>query len=278
MANTLMEALQGQLQSVTPVANTDESNSLRALMAAKSGKALSVGSTPRASNLGEQASNAQTVDQARALNVQGSLAAAEVGAAADAQQAKADAQSTQLDLQREKQKQTFAQESSRLLQEFQNGQRQLGAEKDAAAVEQLGFASRLASDRYIDELQNAGAMNRLEDQISFDEQLAAAVFADERDLLAQKLKFSDLLNLDENEFRREIGAMDLGFAQSLASAQASAANISATYTAVGNMVSAGAKAGAVKWGDDDKSEGPDHVPAGGANGKSTGQGPTRGGI
>jgi hypothetical protein len=253
---TLMEALKGQLASVDAPGKTDETDSLRSLMAAKSGRALTPGSSPRASSLGESSAVGQARDQAGALAAQGAAAAAEVGAADAAQQAKADAQSTQIDLQREKQKSQFKTEADRLAQDFANGQKQLGVDRDQAAAEQLSFLTTLQNDQFITQLEQAGAERRLNEEISFNEALAEDVFAAERDLLKEKLKFSDILNMDDNAWQRELGMMNLEFAMEMSKFNANAANTAAQYTALGNIVGAGAK-GAADYKTAKKNEAPE---------------------
>lgn len=248
---TLMDALNGQLSSLaaTPSGGGEETESLQGLMRAKTGKAISAGSTPRASSLQEQSAGAAAAGQAQQVQQAGAATGAKLGAQANEQEQQFQAQTAQVDIEREKVKSEYANRAASLLQEFEMGKAQLDGDKDKAKAEQLGFLTRLSSDKYVTQLQQAGAEKRLDDANKFEEALSEEVFGQEGDLLRDRLEMGDLLNIDDNQFKEEMGKMDLDFAISLASAKKDAANQQAMWTAVGGMAGAGVQAyGASKGG------------------------------
>lgn len=242
---TLLEALRGQLNSVvpTPTGGGEASVQLAELMRAKSGLALpSTSTTPRMSSLGEASAASVARGQAQQTQQAGGLAAEAAAQTATNQATEAAGQKAELDEARARSQQQYADRTAELIQEFKQAGTSLDLERDKAKVEQLGFTARLSSEKYVDELERAGAEARLETELGFKDALTREVFGAERDLLEERLGMADILNMDSNQFREKMAAIDLDTALSIAATEKETANRAATYGAIGTGISAGTQA------------------------------------
>ncbi len=241
---TLMEALRGGLSSVAaPAAATDESARLQEMMRAKTGRAIpGMSGTPRASNLQEASANAATADQSKQLVQQASAQQAGVEVASAAADDSRTQGLQQVSNARAAAKQQFSAREASLVQELQQGKDGVNLERDKMKLETLGVVSRLNNDTYVQDLTQSAAESRLGDEMKFRDALATDIFGAEKELIKSKLNFDELLTADEARFTEMIGMFDLETAVAMASANASAKNQAASYTAAGNIVSTGADA------------------------------------
>jgi hypothetical protein len=238
---SLMDALRGGMNQIPLPGAEDQTQGLNKLMAAKAGKAQPAGGGgPRASALGEAAATGQARAQAQQIRAQGDLGMQQVEQQVRAQDTEFKQETAQLGEARKRQQSQFASQAADLIQELKLGQKQLDADKLDAKAEQLGFATRLSSEKYITELEMAGAERRLGEQLSFEEALAHEVFGEELGALEQKLNFSDLLNMDENQFKAELGKLQIEDAIAVAQADLKGKQTAAMWGAVGGLASAGA--------------------------------------
>ena len=240
---TLMDAMRGAMSEVPLPGASDETAGLAGLMRAKSGRAAPTsGTAPKASNLGEQAANGLARAQGQQIQTQANLAIEQVGQQALNQDTQFKQETAQLTEARKAQQSEYASKAADLIQQLKMGRQDLAADKRDALVEQTGFYTRLSSEKYIDELERAGAERRLGEGIAFEEALADEVFAAQKDALGAKLNFADLLNQDDNAFKKELGTLSVADAIAMARADLSAKNTTAMWGAVGSAAGAGAEA------------------------------------
>lgn len=223
----------------SPLGGANQTQALSDLMAARGGKISAGGSTPRSSNLQEQAAVAQTQAELGRTAADAAQASAAVGAQARAQEVETQQQSAALDEARTARMEQYAQKADQLMQELEFGERELDLQKDAAAAEQLGFLTRLSNEKYVHQLDQAAREQMLDQQIGFESATANAVFGSEMDLLKQKLGHADILNMDENEFRQRVGEFEMDAYLEIAESRNDAANQQAMWTSVGGLASAG---------------------------------------
>ena len=135
----------------------------------------------------------------------------------------------------------FHQMQSKILQEYSTGQRQLDYSKDKAKLEQLGFASRLADAKYLNDLQQQANRARLSDAARFEEEMTRTVFAEEADLLRDNLDFRALMAADARQFEEAVSKIDIDFATSMAKASNRAAAEGTMWQGVSGTISAGSQ-------------------------------------
>lgn len=244
---SLMDALAGQMSQLPPTQTGGGQNTqqVQAAAQAMTGKAAAGTSSPKMVNIGEGVAAGAANAQLHATQQTGEATGAHFAGIADKQAADKQAQSASLDSQRTGQIQKYSDQVANLSQELTQSKGQLDADKQANMVEQIGFFSRLSNDAYVTQLQQAGDLARLGDDAGFREALAKTTFGDDEQLFAQKMSAADLLNMSDNDFKKELANMDLDFAVALAKSDAQSANTAAMAQGVGGLVTGGVQAYAV---------------------------------
>lgn len=245
---TLAEALRGALSAPAaglPSGDGEQTSQLQRLLRTKSGIAAAGGGpTPRASALGEAAAAGEARVASEQQAAAGRVEAAGQEQARLAQETESGLQRAGLEEARLAQVQRFNDQLDGMLQQFGHEQGKLELERDASKAEQLGFAARLSSEKYTDELERAAAESRLADELSFRETLQQTVFGDELALLKTRMGHRDVLSMDRDTAERELGAMDLDFALEMAKAKNRSDAQVAQWGAIGGLASGGIQAGA----------------------------------
>lgn len=100
-------------------------------------------------------------------------------------------------------------ESTKIYGELSRSKDALNSERSMAQVEQLGVTTRLATDRYVFNLQTEGMKNRLNNQFAFDEALQAAILRGNYDIAKHDSDAAIDLNADKNEWLLQIGKIDI---------------------------------------------------------------------
>jgi hypothetical protein len=247
---TLLDAL-NQSTTITPGGSSPgvgSTSQVAQLLKAKTGKAVDFGmggvpsATPQMSTLGEASAVAtagnqlrQTQQVAGAQNQQLQQQSAQVVAEAAAQKQKVE--SARLDSIQHRADQTAA-----LIQEYKQSRGRLGVEQQKALGQQLGFNARLSSEKYVDQLERAGAEQRLSTEIGFREALAKDIFHEEEGLFSEQFHANELLNMKQNQWNEWLGQIDINTAVALAGGRAAAANQQAMWTGAGNLAGAGVDA------------------------------------
>jgi len=240
MASTLLDILNnGTSIKAGGIASADaETNQLLKLAQAKTGKVAASTSAPKMSNIGAQSAAATGQAQAQLQNQQFEAKGAQLVAQEGSQDQQFSSANQQLTEQKLQFDDKLKNTTDQLIQDFNNKKSTMTQQERQADAQQIATAARLTSEKYIEKLEREGALSRLGDQQFWEEEYYTSVFGANTDLLKQKLGNSDWLNIDENEFKMQMGAMDLDAALQVAYGQASQANKQAKYTAVSTGVSA----------------------------------------
>lgn len=208
MANLLDTIRQNNQAAATQKQGvTDETGKLAALLRAKSGKEVGGGDFS-SSNLGEQQAVANTNTQTAstlAPAVQVQTAGLETQQAAQQQQV--DAQKSELAQNRRFDTIQARIKTDALLQDLEQNKGRIDQQRKDAAVNQVAQNLRLQNSQYIDSLQKEGARSRLDDENSFNEELAKTTFGDNRELLEKSLGNKSILDASDNEFSVAMGQM-----------------------------------------------------------------------
>lgn len=210
------------------------------LLAAGSGKVAPVGGAPRISNLAEQQAASAGGAELRAAEVAEAPAAQAIaldaGQAAAAQTAQRAAEAQRLEHLRAE----GARRMVALADDFQDARHKLRNQEADALADQLGRDLRLRSDQYVTDLGQRGEIARLGDAASWRIAAQESQFANDRELLDQKIGYADWLGMDEDAKKRALAELDLDWALKTAAQEAATANTAAQYAAAGGAASAGA--------------------------------------
>ncbi len=245
----LIDTIQQNLATAgaQPVQTQDETQKARGLLAAKSGKQVAPGQLAPQSAVGEAAANDQTRAAMQPVQQQGQLAAAQIGQqtqqlAGQEQGARADLQLRQQQLQ-----QSNSIRKQQLLQDLGNSRSTLDLDKDRAKLEQLATTMRLSDKKYMDTLESEGQRKRLDNDLSFKDELQNSLLGSNADLLKQQLGNKSVLAVDEREFTKALASIDIGAALQMAANEAKDARTAATIQGVGGLATGGIGAAGTKW-------------------------------
>lgn len=224
MAN-LLETIQKNLKPEKPVTQQlGQTEQVQSLLRAKTGKAQQPESGPRASALGERIAAKQTelggeqiAQQQQITGLQQEEQLADIKQREDIRQ-------QAFEQQQDLAKQQFDQQTEQLLNQYTRGEKKLTTQQDLANMEQIGFNLRLDNEQYINNLQQEGTKARLDDKTSFKEEMMREVFRDQETLLRNDLAFNNIMNIDDNAFKAEMGKMNANHARQIATDAAKAAS------------------------------------------------------
>ena len=238
----LLDNIKNQLQSPQGQPGAGEggqTQSVRDLLRAKTGKVSTPESGPRQSALQEAVAEQQTKAGQQQLGLRGRLQAEQLGQQqADIAQ-RTQQEGAQFQEQMKAAQADFDRRSNSMLDQFEAGQKSLKSQQDVADLEQLGFDIRMQNDQYVNQLQDIGKRNRLDNQLEFKKQLAQNVFKDQQDLLTNQLAFDRIVSADDREFTQELANMDINYAMQVADSAAKAASQRQVMQGVGGIVSGG---------------------------------------
>lgn len=202
--------------AATPTPQLGQTQSAQNLLQAKTGKQVSGGSDTGISDIQEKAVADQTKlnliplqQQAAMQSLAGQQASAGIQQDADQTQASQAQARTGLSLQGQIQ-------TNQLLQDMEQNKGQLDLAKDNAKLQQLAFGLRMQDQQYVDNLQMAGAKNRLDDQAQFDIALQKSIFGENTDLLQQQLGGKSLMDANDREFKQFLNGLTIEQATALA--------------------------------------------------------------
>jgi hypothetical protein len=250
MADNLMDTIKKRLSEQQPAQDLGIGTGAASqqLLQAKSGKAVAGTSGPAASSLGEQQA-AQAGQQALGqVQKEGAIKGLQIQ-----QQGEEQLQAADLNQQQLQQKtQAFRQEADRtfdgLMQERSLANKELDFNKRRAIDEQIGFLERLGNEKYITQLQQAGARARLDDALSFKTQLQKDYYSGMEDLIEKDIAFKSLLDAGDRDFNKKLASMDIDTAMAILSGNIQAANTGAIWSGAAGVVSGGIAA-AEKFGE-----------------------------
>jgi len=197
------------------------------------------GQTPQMSSLSERLASLQTLNQAKEVTQEAQLQGVSLDQQHDQMQQEFSQASTQLTEQQVGAQEQFNQQFKGMLFEQTNQLKSLDLTKDKSRMEQMGFMLRLGNTQYIDQLQTAGKRARLDNAVSFNENLQRSIFSEEMDLFSNSLEFRNYMYADARDATRQLADMDLDFAMEIANADSKAANSQMMWSGFGNIASAG---------------------------------------
>jgi hypothetical protein len=243
---TLLNKLKEQLQAPTsqPTNLGGQTDTVRGLLQAKSGKEVQSSGAPRQSSIKEKMAEQQTRQAGQQLQQAGQIQAAQL------EEREADIGQREVIQEQQFQENlkniqaNFDQRSNSILQQFESGQKRLDNSRDLEELEQVGFEARLQNKQYIDQLTSEGDKKRLDNSLVFKQEMARNVLKDNQDLLTNDLAFKAITEADDRQFQREIADMDINYAMDIANNAAKSASQRQTIEGVGGLVSAGIEYGA----------------------------------
>lgn len=223
-----------------PTVGENTQGTAKLLAVGQTGKDVGLsGQTPQMSSLGERLASLQTLNQAKEVTQQAQLQGISLDQQQDQMQQEFSQASTQLNEQQVSSHEQFNQQLKGMLFEQENQLRSLDLSKDKARMEQMGFMLRLGNTQYIDQLQNEGRRARLDNSISFNENLQRSIFAEEMDLFSNSLDFRNYMYADARDAQKQLAELDIEFAMQVAMADNKAANSQMMWSGVGNVLGAG---------------------------------------
>ena len=219
MASTLAEILKGgtSIQSGGAALADAETNQLIQLAQAKTGKAAASTSAPKMSNLGAQTAAATGQVQSQLQNQQFEAKGQQLIAQEGAQEQAASSANAQVTEQGLAMREVLSNKTKELLQNAKQKNLSMDRDEDRVELQQLGISARLASEKYVEQLEREGALGRLEEAQSWERAYTSSVFDNELELLQIKLGHADIMNMDKNEFNDKLSRMNINDALAIAS-------------------------------------------------------------
>ena len=200
MAN-LLETIQKNRQQAlgqqAPI--TDETQRIRELLRAKSGKAAS-SSASNISNIGEQAAVDQTNQQLASLIPQVAIQSQQENITAAGQQQQLKQQKQEISQARKFNNVQNNIRTQQLLSGLERDKGELDLDKDRAKLEQTSFLLAMQDKQYTDQLEAIGKRRRLDDGQAFQSEMQDLAFGQYLGLLQDKLNKNDVLAASDREF------------------------------------------------------------------------------
>lgn len=217
---SLLDKLQQSLGTVGGQATPgDETASVQKLLAAKKGI---VGAGPGA--LGprglaapEMAARATTQQQLSQVGQAAQLQATGISQAAEAQAEEQRQREQALAGQQQESSLRNRIQTESVLRGLEQGRQELGEKERQQGLEQVAANLRLQDARYVDNLRREGERARLQEDISFTEQLQKSVLEDNMALQKLRIKNQSLLDVNEREFEKAMAKM--GYSEAIAAAR-----------------------------------------------------------
>ena len=204
MAKSLLEALQGQLNTKQTTAKTDFSGQAQGLLRTKStGKALS-SRGPQVQSDDEAFANQATQQQLNQQNTQNQIAAQQIGVQQDRIEMNQQQQNADLAQRAKQVNGQLATQETQILNDLDRQGQEVDYENDKQKLEQLGFTLALQDQEYLHQLQQQGQIRRLDDESEFKIQLQLSQFKDAEKLLGNDIDFRKMLELDDIAFKKEL--------------------------------------------------------------------------
>lgn len=217
---SLLDKLQQSLGTVGGQATPgDETASVQKLLAAKKGI---VGAGPGA--LGprglaapEMAARATTQQQLSQVGQAAQLQATGISQAAEAQSEEQRQREQALAGQQQESSLRNRIQTESVLRGLEQGRAELGEKERQQGLEVAAANLRLQDARYVDNLRREGERARLQEDISFTEQLQKSIFEDNMAIQKLRIKNQSLLDVNEREFEKAMAKM--GYSEAISAAR-----------------------------------------------------------
>lgn len=243
MASTLLDSLNQVDDSRLQLAQPSATDQLTAALQARSGQQALAGPGPQKTQQQEGLANQVSLIQpAQQQTAQAKLQSAQVGQQESALAEQGHEQQQESKSQLEEMQTTFRLRANSLLNQFQQGQKQLANSRANADLEQMGTAVRLQNSNYIQELQRQGQQLGLQSELGFKEAAYRSAFDDSMDVFKNDAMFKQLYNMNDNEFKQALAKIDINFAMDMAKSQAAALGAQTVASGIGTLAQAGVRA------------------------------------
>jgi hypothetical protein len=207
---SLLEKLQQNLGTVAaPAAVSDETGSLQKLLAAKKGI---VGGAPGA--LGpkglaapEMAARAATQQQLSQVGQAAQLQSTALTQAAAAQETEQRQKEQALAGQQQESTLRNRIQTENIIRGLEQGRTEMSERERQLGLETVTANLRLQDARYVDNLRREGERARLEEDMSFAEQLQKSIFEDNMALQKLKIKNQSAIDVSDREFEKALASM-----------------------------------------------------------------------
>lgn len=249
----IQQSLAQKAQPAPATGILGQTQQIEELSRAASGKAVTGGVGPSRSRQAEKQVASQVMQGQRALQDQ--IQAEMLGQAQQtkAMQNKAEFENKLLSQEKLDMQDKFIVRQQEILSSFVRSGRELDLRKDKARAEQLGFMMRLNTDYYLTDLQGEADRAMLQDQMSFEEELARTMFAEELDLFNDDLDFRAMIAADEREFELDAANINIDFALKMAESASAQANQQIMWQGIGGTIEASI-VGAAKYAEANPTE------------------------
>lgn len=137
--------------------------------------------------------------------------------------------------------QGYQQKINQITSSLAKEKRKLSLQQDRANAEQVAFAARLANERYIQELQRAGTIERLGNENTFKEKAMETELGASKDILIKHLATLDIQAASDRDFEKAMSNISLDEWLRIAKSEAKAKNAQAIASGVTKVVEGGAK-------------------------------------
>lgn len=128
-----------------------------------------------------------------------------------------------------------------IFSKFEQSNKDLAFRRDASELEQLAHTLRMSDTQYVDQLTRVAKLRGLEDELAFGKEAMRLSFGENLKLLQDVLDFAELESIDENEFMRRMGDIDINMATSIAASAAKAENVKNVAEGAGTVIESGLK-------------------------------------
>ena len=208
---TLLDALKKNLGGVGASTEpaTDETGTVRSLLAAKKGIVGGTPSTPRGLSITEAAAKGQTQQQLADVSQAAKLQQTAIEQAAASQQMEQQQREQALQGQKAERNLRTRIETENILQQLEQGKEKLSEQERQAGLERATALLRFQNQDYITTLQREGDKARLKEGNTFAEQMAKDVMNNNQALLQSKLGQMAIRDVGEREFRKELANMGI---------------------------------------------------------------------
>jgi hypothetical protein len=98
-------------------------------------------------------------------------------------------------------------QTENILRGLEQGRAELGEKNRQLGLEMAAANLRLADAKYVDDLRREGEKARLQEDISFGEQLQKSILENNQALLNMQLKNKSLLSASDRDFQKELAKM-----------------------------------------------------------------------
>lgn len=241
MADNLFDIIKNNIGTTTTqqVGTSDTGQQANTLLAAKTGKAAPASPGIASSNLAETSANDATRAQQGQLAVGGAIAGQQVAQAAQQNKNLLTNQKIDITQKAAANQQSYQIGTEQTIQDLSNGEASLSADEKQAKLDQLSHNLAMQDQKYVDQLQQVGAEQRLDTDLGFKQAIAKATFADQEDLLSDNLMQQASTATDMRDLSKTIAGSRLVDMINADYLKTQAAQKQGLYSAVGGSVSAG---------------------------------------